>query len=606
MQIRQKGMSLLLVLLLTLMASLLVFSALNNAISQERMSGNFQKKLNAEHLADQAVFASYHQLNRFVRDPANVNKTDAELAAAAAVEPQNLSAGRSYSSSAATLTATGLAVNAAGNRYQDSLASRRVLFRKITDSGSQQRPFGHAVTGCEGVNLSASGGISSYDSTNPTATGTNVVVQTVNSNGHIELSGAAPIRGDVLSRGNVSLSGSALITGRVHANGDILLNNATATIEKEVWARGSIQIISTVKVLAELKTNQALTITAPTKLAGGIKVKGHTTVSNYGQINPVGQPVEYGTIASPVQIQGNLQLGADYIKAVFDDLAAVQYSGTVNPSGIGQKVALSNNQFPEVPLLPIDNKDRHSTDFNPICDALDIAPQVQNMNKPATLTALNLLEPDTVYQLSNTQGQFLQPDRLTGQHSPANTNFLGQSIRSYFFSELNLTNSELQISGDITIYVRDKVKLGANAKLRIMDNSTLTLISSGKIIFAADAKLLNQQGRKPEGLVNQKPVFAIYSAFAGLAGEGNAADQDKAGIDISGAADGIYAAIYAPLTDIKIAGIGRQNYFAGAALGRKVNLGGDGLIRYDQALGKIGGGGVVKPLQPPRIAFNGW
>jgi len=606
MPTRQKGMSLLLVLLLTLMASLLVFSALNNAISQERMSGNFQKKLNAEHLADQAVFESYHQLNRFVREPANANKTDAELAAAAAVALQNLAGGRSFSTTAADVTATGLAVGAAGNRYQDSLATRRVLFRKVTESGSQQRPFGHAVTGCEGVRLSASGGISSYDSTHPTAADTNVVVQTVNSNGNIELSGAAPIRGDVLSRGNITLSGSAVVTGRVHANGDILLNNASATIEKEVWARGNILINGTVTLLQELKTNQALMITAPTKLAGGIKVKGNATITSYGQISPIGQPIAYGTIASPVQIQGNLQLGADYIKAVFDDLTTVHYSGTVNPAGIGQKVAIANNQFPAVPLLPFDNKDRNSADFNPICDVLDIAPQVQNMNKPANLTALNLIEPETVYQLSTTQGQFLQPNRLTGQHSPANTNFLGQSIRSYFFSELNLTNSELQISGDITIYVHGKVKLGANAKLRIMDNSTLTLISSGKIIFSADAKLLDQQGGKPEGLVNQKPVFAIYSVFAGLAGEGNTEDKDKAGIDISGAADGIYAAIYAPLTDINIAGIGRQNYFAGAALGKKVSIGGDGLIRYDQALGKIGGGGVVKPLTPPRIVFNGW
>lgn len=307
-----------------------------------------------------------------------------------------------------------------------------------------------------------------------------------------------------------------------------------------------------------------------------------------------------------VQIQGNLQLGADYIKAVFDDLAAVQYSGTVNPAGIGHQVALGQNQFPEVPLLPVDNKDRNSADFNPLCDALDIASQVQQMDKPTQLTALNLTLPGSVYQLSSTQGQYLQPATTNGQQSPVGTSFLGQSIRSYFFTELNLTNSELQISGDITIYVRDQVKLGANAKLRILADSTLTLISSGKIIFAADAKLLDQQGGKPEGIVNQKPVFAIYSAFAGLAEEGNTEDKDKAGIDISGAADGIYAAIYAPLTDIKIAGIGRDNYFAGAALGKKVSIGGDGLIRYDQALGKIGGGGVVKPQTPPRIVFNGW
>jgi Tfp pilus assembly protein PilX len=595
MKAAQRGMSLLVVLMLTAMASLLVFSALNNALSQERMSGNFQKKLNAELLADKAVFESYHQLNRFVRDPANANKTDAEMAAAAAVAATGVSGGRTFSTTATNLTANGLSVNAAGNRYEDSLATRRALFRKVGDAGSLQRPFGHAVTGCDGVDMSGSGAISSYDSSNPNATATNVTVQTVKKDAEVVLSGAAPIKGDVLSRGNITLSGSAVISGRVHANGNILLNNASATIEKEVWARGSIEIINTPQLLLEAKAHANITISNPATLAGGLKTKQNLTISNTPLIKP------------DVQVQGNINIsgGASDALARFTQPDAVRYSGTTNQPTLGQKVALQDNQFTDVPLLPIDNPNEDSPDFNPICDPLGIGTAVLFMTKPPTYPVLNLTSDSSVFGLNTVEGKFLHPVTATDRHTPASTRFLGNNIRSYFFTELNMKNTTLEISGDVTIFVRDKFSLDANSKVKIMDNSTLTLITTGKVIFGSDAKLQNAHGGKPEGLVNNKPVFAIYSAFAGVSGNGSG-DEAKAGIDISGAADGIYAAIYAPLTDIKISGIGSNNYFAGAALGKKVNISGAGLIRYDQALGTIGNGGVVKPVVPPRIVFNGW
>lgn len=594
MRAAQRGMSLLVVLMLTALASLLVFSALNNALSQERMSGNFQKKLNAELLADKAVFESYHQLNRFVRDPANATKTDTELAAAAAIAATSITGGRTFSTTTASLTANGLSVNAAGSRYEDSLTTRRALFRKVVDAGSLQRPFGHAVTGCEGVGMSGSGAVRSYDSSNPNATETNVTVQTVKKDAEVVLSGSAPIKGDVLSRGNITLSGSAVISGRVHANGDITLNSASATIEKEVWARGNILISNTIQLRQEAKANGDITIANAATLAAGLKTKKNLLISSTPIIKP------------EVQVQGNINITTSDTSKLFQQPESVRYSGNSNQPSIGKKVALSANQFAEVPLLPIDNPNQGSADFNPICDPLGISAEVTAMEKPTTLSALPLTTDSSIYQLATNGGKYLQPATSGSQYTPASTRFLGQNINSYFFTELTVSNSELQVTGDITIFIRDKFALGSNAKLRIMDNSTLTIITTGKAIFSADAKIINAKGTKPEGLVNNKPVFAIYSAFAGIAGEGSSPDKDKAGIDISGAADGIYAAIYAPLTDIKIAGIGSNNYFAGAALGKKVSISGDGLIRYDQALGTVGGGGVVKPVVPPRIVFNGW
>ena len=53
---KQHGFTLITVLILTSMASLVVLSSLRENIVQERLSGNFQKKLNSRLLAEKGVF----------------------------------------------------------------------------------------------------------------------------------------------------------------------------------------------------------------------------------------------------------------------------------------------------------------------------------------------------------------------------------------------------------------------------------------------------------------------------------------------------------------------------------------------------------------------
>ena len=53
---KQQGFTLITVLILTGMASVVVLSSLRENIVQERLSGNFQKKLNSRLLAEKGVF----------------------------------------------------------------------------------------------------------------------------------------------------------------------------------------------------------------------------------------------------------------------------------------------------------------------------------------------------------------------------------------------------------------------------------------------------------------------------------------------------------------------------------------------------------------------
>lgn len=595
----ERGMSLLVVLMLTAMASVLVFSALNNALSQERMSGNFQKQLNAEQMADQAAYASFHQLNKFVQDPANADKPIETLVNVAQIANTPIAGSRQFSAMAQSFGTDTVRVNALGQRFTDSQATNKVIFKRVAAPGSNVKPFRHAVTGCEGVNLKASGGIESFDSTQPNATTTNVVVQTLKPGADVILDGAAPIRGDVLSRGNITMTGSAVVKGKVHANGNITLNNASATIEQQVWARGDILIGNTVNILGEVKAHGKLDLTSPATLAGGFKTKRDATITSGLLIN------------GPVQVQRDLEVTAWVADSttIFTQKNQIFYSGarkSPTPANFGTQVALSANQFPDVPLLPVDNNDAKSPNFNPLCDPINITQAIATIKPPAQLDSFRPTVSASVFVLGNTEAKFRDTAQGTYTQRPVTASFLGSNRQMYQFKDVTIQNATLVIDGDITLYVRDLFHLSSASRLEITKGSTLTLITAGHVIFESDAKVRDGSGNKPVGLVNGKPVFSIYSSFAKTEGQAGNPRSDKAGIDISGAADGIYAAIYAPLTDIKIAGIGSNNYFSGAAIGKTVNISGAGRIRYDQALGNIGGGGSVKPVTPPRIVFNGW
>lgn len=578
---QQQGASLLFVLMLTTMASLVVFTALSSSVSQERMSGNFQKKLNAEQLADKAVFESFHQLNAFAKDPANALATDADLAAAAKVATGTVAGGRTYQAGAAVLTTQGFSVSADGTRYDDSAALRKVLFKRISGSGTSILPFAHAVTGCNAVDLTASGGIISYDSSNPNAADTNVVVRTVTDGGSVTLVGDSPVIGDVLSTGNITLTGSSVISGKLHANGNILLNNASAVIKKQVWAVGSIDVNNTVVVQGEMKANSDIRVKNVAELFGGLRTQGDLTLTNNAKIH------------GAVEVYGHVQ--APGYSSSFLQPELLRYRGHVNPAGIGeQQIDLS---FAPVPLLPVDNDDEDSTSFNPLCDPLRISEAVEAIALPAILPLLNVRQAwdRKIYTLSTLNGKHTDVANLPASLTPLNGLFLKKSMPMYFVSGVDGgSEGKLIINGHVTLFIDGDMIFGGDSTLQINSGSTLTIITNGRIEFSGGAKVINDQFPvgEPQGIVDGRPVMSIYSSYKG-----------KDGIKLNGGIKSIYAAIYAPRTDIKLDSL--AGVFSGSAVGKTVSVGGAGKIRYDQALGKVEAGGSTGNVQP-RIVFHGW
>ena len=65
---KQNGFTLITVLILTSMASIVVLSSLRENVVQERLSGNFQKKLNSRLLAEKGVFEQAKLLQQTLND----------------------------------------------------------------------------------------------------------------------------------------------------------------------------------------------------------------------------------------------------------------------------------------------------------------------------------------------------------------------------------------------------------------------------------------------------------------------------------------------------------------------------------------------------------
>lgn len=110
--------------------------------------------------------------------------------------------------------------------------------------------YREVLLGCEGVSLSGSGRIDSYDSRKgaydaqlengeKNSGGTQGVVSTNDNedeNGNVTLSGSSPIYGQVRAAGSVTASGSASIHGDVKANKEIVIDSWSSRIEGNATA----------------------------------------------------------------------------------------------------------------------------------------------------------------------------------------------------------------------------------------------------------------------------------------------------------------------------------------------------------------------------------
>ncbi|PIW59262.1 hypothetical protein [Shewanella sp. CG12_big_fil_rev_8_21_14_0_65_47_15] len=617
---KQQGIALLTVMLLTVIASLIVFTALSSSVTQERMSGNFQKKINAELQSDKAIFESFHRLNAYNR--LQPHTTTEELAANAEISNHS-KGGRAYQASS-KVSAGNLQVDGRGFQYHDSQSTTKAIFQR-TGAGliTLPSPFEHGITGCDGVAVQGSGRIDSYNSAeggyNLARANSNSAVRTITPDADLVLTGASPIWGDVQSTGGVSLTGSTNVSGRVHANGDVLLTGgsiiggsiisgglytqASGAVLGDIFADGGIHISQGgvggslytmgdywhrgVQVPGLIHANGNVTLEMG-QTGLGILTAGDLTLTTW----------QDDKIRGAVRVVGDVNMTSTAMRPIAAD--NLLYGGDLRFQGWTQAGHLLEPRFNQLPMIsdvtPVPRVAAEgeiasgSTSGTVVsCDPLHLTQAIAEVVMPDNPPDLVLTPLPDRFEFSSHNGNFTR--RASGHPQqilfPLSASFLKLRRTVYQLASVVL-DGDMYIYGDLTLLVSGDFSMGAVSKLYIPDGSSLTLVVQGKFSVSAAASIITPiSGVTEQGT----PVFSLYSGYNG-----------DDGVLLNGVAD-MYAAIYAPYTDVVVAGSG-QLY--GSVVGKTVSVSGAGGIHYDEALAMANVGAVEGEASKSRIVFAGW
>lgn len=417
-----------------------------------------------------------------------------------------------------------------GPRNGEYLAEALVEF--TGEGGSGGSPFRGSVVACESAKLSGSGRIDSFDSRlgrydvhNP---GTRGDVLTLADTGIAQLTGNSPIFGDVNAAGGVRVTGSSPIKGDIHANGLVDLAAGGGKYPGSVRTQGDVRFSSSSEVSGDVLAN------------GGI------SFHNWG-----------------ARIFGDAQAGGAITKTTTADLTIHVPSGNIR-----------QNSSPGVPPVPIED-----------CDPLQIA-AVANGFK--SLPSPGNLAPDwwpyTRWELTPSGARRRSASNGNWESTPftaQSVELFGRTVPMIVVDNFNLAaGEETRITGgDVVLFVDGDFIAEGNHKMLVDPGSSLTMIVTGKTKLGASFEMLDGSDRTRAPLPvndNGLPTFSIFSSYSGADGV-NLAGNGK-----------LTASIYAPLTDMKIAGSG-ETY--GSLRARNITVQGGAALHYDEALGAIDIGG---------------
>lgn len=629
----QKGFTLVTVLILSMMAGVIVLNSLKDNVVQERLSGNFQKKINARLISEKGVFNTYNLLNEKLNEPGNENKSLEELINLFSnEEKKGVARGISNMSYEVALNSVSneLTLTSDGTRFKGE-AQLEAKFEIIAGTSASPSPFAKGITGCEGVLVQGSGVIDSYDSNlsdydealtaSTRNKSDNVTVRTLKDSGEIKLTGGADIDGDVIATNSIVFNGSANVSGDVKSNGYLELpgnsaigGNASAfkyykqssgSVGGNIHANGKVTTSQTA-TLGNIISRDQVSVTGGS-VQGYVLALSDVTLKNTTINSGVKTHANYkqtGDITKGgVRAKGNVTL-AQWGSAIDSD--DLRYGG----QGIftGETPEYNNAPYkvnpaptivavPEVEFIPIDDGILDPNDPDDItCDPLNIEHEVLTVDAHAA-DAKDLFISGSgygdVYLLSQNKAEFTT-NKGSGSSASKNitavvSSFLNKSSYILMYDNVEIKGHLNIKSGEnVTMYVKGNFKMSGASSLTIPNNSSLTLIIKGALDIGAGSQVYTpDKGLTSQGL----PVFSIYSSYSGT------------GINLTGGTEEIYAAIYAPLTDIKIASaVG----FKGSLLGKSVSVTGAGGVHYDEALGQANSGNNGGSATKPRLVFKGW
>ncbi len=535
----QRGFTLVAVLILSGLASILVLSSIKDNVNQERLSGNFQKKINARLMSERGIFDAMADAKRYLTDnpTADVNELYANIASLPSSD--NGLKGMKYTLEK-EIEGDELVLSSTGEKFEGQ-STLKVRLRVVPASGGSA-PFSSAIVGCDSVDLRGSGQIDSYNSAqapyDASSVGAEGNVTTINKDGgDVNLGGASPIYGDINATGNID-TGTSKVVGNLHANGNITLGENSNPVSGNVLTRGNY-------------FQDGGDVGGYVRANGDAEMDWSTTISNNKN---QGLDIQYG---------GN---------GVFDDNE--QYEVDIY------------NTYPNV--AKVKDSDSSVANYDPTdpatnCDYLNIA-SIINAISPHTSPLVNFTSRgwnnDTYTHndagLSGIRNRTWvggQPVDENYEISPEMATVLGNSASVVKLSNFHLVgDNTLNISGgDMILFVDGNFTMDGATQMTIAADSSLTLIVTGTVNLLAGAKITaNQQGLTTSSL----PAMSIYSSY-------DSDIENKTGINITGAFNA-YANIYAPLAEINIAGSGT---LYGAVRGKTATITGGAAIHYDAALG---------------------
>ncbi|MFM5358796.1 hypothetical protein ACET95_17670 [Aeromonas veronii] len=532
----QRGAVLLVVLVVSLLSSLLVFTSIQENQLQTRLSGNFHKKINAQLSAEQGMNDSYRALHQALGAEPRIEW--AQLVQKVPSNGEGAMVGSRFNiDQLDASTGSKLALQSHG-RYLEGNASLNALFALKREPGNLI--FQDSVVACEGLNLSGSGFIDSYDSrkgaykesvSGTLNQGQNAKVATVSDKANVVLDGNSPIWGDVRATGSVTLNGSSPVAGNVLAGGDITISPSDGVVRVEGSVNGS--------------GNFAL---QGGHIAGAVAINGDVSMGHGTSI--AGDKLNYGG------------------KGAFLDAKHQKY---LDP------------QYRTHPKLP--------PVAGQVCDPLNVAALPKSF-PPATLPINGPLTLGATQQMVLTTAPSTGSVTSSNQHKPelplpGKGELFGKEQTIYQLDSLNMgADASLTIKGDVVLLIDKDFTMTGSNQLTVSEGSSLTLIVSGKVDLGAGAEVTAaKQGLTAGGT----PAISIYSAYSG-----------KDGVKLSGNTP-LYAALYAPLTEMKISGSGG---LYGAVRAKHLTESGAGGVHYDEALGMADLGDDQGP--PPTLALRQW
>ncbi|GEM_PF-564756 len=582
---QQSGFTLIKVMLMSTMASVVVFGALKETVIQERLTGNFQKDMNARLLAEKGIFTAAKSLQSALANNTNLTLDELVNQHGLHVGSGDIGVDTAYEARLSKNTDGLLEITSLGQRYYGD-ATQQLVARYELKPGDVKSPFQHAVTGCKGVNLSGSGVVDSYDSgkgpyseTNRDASGH---VNTVIGDSNVTITGNSPIKGDVKASGVIYLKGSSPIVGDVHSNTGVEISGGGGSgyrVDGNVFSGGFF-------------THRGGEVKGYVRAVGNVDMKWGSKI-----INANNDPYDImyggtGSFPASYHAQDDVQLA----------------DGTTR-----QNVHYSDAYFRKTPEVePVKVYDPSSPDYDPAkpnkeCDPFELPlnmPDVMAQNPKrgqdfaVGATQFYKFTPDIgrlmtsqvgikkAVALDSEKAEIYLFDNLSQRHGITGTSeervFGMKNFKLYSDGKMTITG------GDVIFLVDGDFVLDGNAKLTIESGTSLTVFTTGKVILGASGQVITEK----EGMtVSGIPSLNFFSSYSG-----------RNGFQVKGASD-MYATIYAPLTQVKLSGSG-QLY--GTVRGSIIDSSGGSGVHFDSALKDVNFGSGGGSNEKPQLIFKGW